>query len=138
MSLASACLRLYYEHSAEVDDLISAHLRNWTMERLPRVSLTVLRLGLAADLYGDEKKPGVVINEAVGAEPKLHGSRRGCCSSSTLCSGSAATRRSGLDAEPAQLCAAIRWASTPAIMQPLWLSLIQPERLFAQKSVSFR
>ena len=35
-------LRAYYEHSAEVDDLISAHLRNWTMERLPRVSLTVL------------------------------------------------------------------------------------------------
>ena len=29
-------LRAYYEHSAEVDDLISAHLRNWTMERLPR------------------------------------------------------------------------------------------------------
>ena len=24
-------LRAYYEHSAEVDDLISAHLRNWTM-----------------------------------------------------------------------------------------------------------
>ena len=58
-------LRAYYEHSAEVDDLISAHLRNWTMERLPRVSLTVLRLGLAEMLYGDEKKPGVVINEAV-------------------------------------------------------------------------
>ena len=39
-------LRAYYEHSAEVDDLISAHLRNWTMERLPRVSLTVLRLAV--------------------------------------------------------------------------------------------
>ena len=58
-------LRAYYEHSAEVDDLISAHLRNWTMERLPRVSLTVLRLGLAEMLYGDEKKVAVVINEAV-------------------------------------------------------------------------
>ena len=58
-------LRAYYEHSAEVDDLISAHLRNWTMERLPRVSLTVLRLALAEMLYGDEKKVAVVINEAV-------------------------------------------------------------------------
>ena len=48
-----------------MDDLISAHLRNWTMERLPRVSLTVLRLGLAEMLYGDEQKPGVAINEAV-------------------------------------------------------------------------
>ena len=58
-------LRAYYGHTAEVDDLIRDHLRNWTMERLPRVSLTVLRLALAEMLYGDEKKPGVVINEAV-------------------------------------------------------------------------
>ena len=57
-------LNAYYDHSAEVDDEIRAHLRNWTMERLPRVSLTVLRLALAEMLYGDEKKPGVVINEA--------------------------------------------------------------------------
>ena len=35
-------LNAYYDHSAEVDDEIRAHLRNWTMERLPRVSLTVL------------------------------------------------------------------------------------------------
>ncbi|MGN0707828.1 MAG: transcription antitermination factor NusB [Faecalibacterium sp.] len=58
-------LRAYYEHSAEVDDLIRDHLRSWTMERLPRVSLTVLRLALAEMLYGGENKPGVVINEAV-------------------------------------------------------------------------
>ena len=58
-------LNAYYNHSAEVDDLISSHLRNWTMARLPRVSLTVLRLALAEMLYGDEKKVGVVINEAV-------------------------------------------------------------------------
>lgn len=58
-------LNAYYDHSAEVDDEIRAHLRNWTMERLPRVSLTVLRLALAEMLYGDEKKVGVVINEAV-------------------------------------------------------------------------
>ena len=55
----------YYEHSAEVDDLIRSHLRSWTMERLPRVSLTVLRLALAEMLYGGENKPGVAINEAV-------------------------------------------------------------------------
>ena len=71
-------LRAYYGHSAEVDDLIRDHLRNWTMERLPRVSLTVLRLALAEMLYGDEKKPGVVINEAVelakdfGGEDESH------------------------------------------------------------------
>ena len=36
-------LNAYYDHSAEVDDEIRAHLRNWTMEN----------------------KPGVAINEAV-------------------------------------------------------------------------
>ena len=40
-------LNAYYDHSAEVDDEIRAHLRNWTMERLPRVSLTILRLAVA-------------------------------------------------------------------------------------------
>ena len=58
-------LNAYYDHSAEVDDEIRAHLRNWTMERLPRVSLTVLRLAIAEMLFGGENKPGVSINEAV-------------------------------------------------------------------------
>ena len=80
-------LNAYYDHSAEVDDEIRAHLRNWTMERLPRVSLTVLRLAIAEMLFGGENKPGVAINEAV---------------------------------------------------QPLWQFLIQPERLFVQKSGFFR
>ncbi len=58
-------LNAYYDHSAEVDDEIRAHLRNWTMERLPRVSLTILRLAIAEMLFGGENKPGVAINEAV-------------------------------------------------------------------------
>ena len=58
-------LNAYYDHSAEVDDEIRAHLRNWTMERLPRVSLTVLRLAIAEMLFGGENKPVVAINEAV-------------------------------------------------------------------------
>lgn len=58
-------LRAYYAHSAEIDDLIRERLRNWTMKRLPRVSLTAMRLALAEMLYGVEHKPGVAINEAV-------------------------------------------------------------------------
>ena len=49
-------LNAYYDHSAEVDDEIRAHLRNWTM---------VLRLAIAEMLFGGENKPGVAINEAV-------------------------------------------------------------------------
>lgn len=58
-------LRCYYEHSAEVDDQIAAHLRGWTIARLPRVTVTVLRLAIAEMLFGGENKPGVAINEAV-------------------------------------------------------------------------
>lgn len=58
-------LRALYDHSAEIDDLIRDRLRNWTLDRLPRVSVTALRLALAEMLYGAEKKPGVAINEAV-------------------------------------------------------------------------
>jgi N utilization substance protein B len=63
-------LRMYYNHSAEVDDLIRDRLRNWTMQRLPRVTLAVLRLGVAELVLSAEKKPGVVINEAVELSKK--------------------------------------------------------------------
>ena len=93
-------LNAYYDHSAEVDDEIRAHLRNWTMERLPRVSLTVLRLGLAEMLYGDEKKLGVVINEAVELTKKY-----GADEDYQFVNGLLGTvaREQGLDAEPEQL-----------------------------------
>ena len=46
-------------------EIITAHLKGWTLSRVPRVSLVALRLALAEMLYGDEQKPGVAINEAV-------------------------------------------------------------------------
>ncbi|HJD22264.1 MAG TPA: transcription antitermination factor NusB [Candidatus Gemmiger faecigallinarum] len=52
-------------HSAEIDAEITAHLKGWTLSRLPRVSLTAMRIALAEMLYGAEKKPAVAINEAV-------------------------------------------------------------------------
>ncbi len=60
-------LRTYYDHTAEVDDLIIAHLQGWTIARLPRVSVTVLRLALAELFFGHDAKPAVavIINEAV-------------------------------------------------------------------------
>lgn len=63
----------YYEHSAEINDMIRDHLRGWTIDRIPRVSLTVLRLALSEILYGDEKLPSVTINEAVELTKKFGG-----------------------------------------------------------------
>ena len=53
------------EHAAELDEIISAHLKGWTLNRVPRVSLVALRLALAEMRYGEEQKAGVAINEAV-------------------------------------------------------------------------
>ena len=79
-------LSAYYSHSAEVDDLI-------------RVSLTVLRLALAEMLYGDERKPGVVINEAVELTKKYGADEDYQFVNGLL---GAVAREQGLDTEPVE------------------------------------
>lgn len=63
----------YDAHAEEVDTLIEERLQGWTMKRLPRVTLTLLRLAVAEMLYGEEKKPAVAINEAVELAKKYGG-----------------------------------------------------------------
>ena len=63
----------YYEHSAEVNDIIKAHLRDWTIDRILRVRLTILRLALSEMLYAEERLPSVAINEAVELTKKFGG-----------------------------------------------------------------
>ena len=56
------CIR---DSKDEIDEKIASHLKGWTLQRLPRVSLTILRIALSEILYGEEKLTGVAINEAV-------------------------------------------------------------------------
>lgn len=48
----------------ELDQRISAHLRGWTIERVSKVDLAILRLG-AYELMLGEVPVGIVVNEAV-------------------------------------------------------------------------
>ena len=48
----------------ELDQRISAHLRGWTIERISKVDLAILRLG-AYELKLGEVPVGIAINEAV-------------------------------------------------------------------------
>ena len=48
----------------ELDERIARHLRGWTIERISRVDLAILRLG-AYELSVGEVPAGIVINEAV-------------------------------------------------------------------------
>lgn len=51
-------------NQAELDACIAKHLRGWTIERLARVDLAILRLG-AYELKLGKVPAGIVINEAV-------------------------------------------------------------------------
>lgn len=62
-------LRDMEAHSEEIDDVIRANLKGWTIARVPRVSLVALRVALAEMMYGEEKKTSVAINEARGSAP---------------------------------------------------------------------
>ena len=52
------------EHAAQIDAEISACLRGWTLQRLSRVDLAILRLSVYEMQYGGIPAP-VSINEAV-------------------------------------------------------------------------
>lgn len=53
-----------HEHAAQIDAEISACLRGWTIGRLSRVDLAILRLAVYEMKY-TELAPAIAINEAV-------------------------------------------------------------------------
>lgn len=53
------------EHAEELDTKISKHLKHWTLERLSKVDLALLRLSAYELLYQKDTPAAVVINEAV-------------------------------------------------------------------------
>lgn len=53
------------EHQEELDKIIEAHLHKWTINRISKVALAVLRLALYEMKYCDETDNDVAISEAV-------------------------------------------------------------------------
>lgn len=53
-------------HLEQVDSYIKSHLsKKWTMERINRVSLAVMRISVFALLYQKDISPSIVIDEAI-------------------------------------------------------------------------
>ena len=52
-------------YQPQLDEVIGAHAQDWTVERMPAVDRTVLRLGTAELLHMDDVPPKVAIDEAV-------------------------------------------------------------------------
>ena len=40
-AFGEALVRSHYDHMAEINDLITARLKGWTLQRVPRVSVTI-------------------------------------------------------------------------------------------------
>lgn len=49
----------------EIDAMIEGNARGWTLERISKVSLAALRIGICELLYNDEVPASIAINEAV-------------------------------------------------------------------------
>lgn len=59
------------EHAAHIDDLISAHLQGWTLERLPAVDRAILRVAVWELLHADDVPEPVAVDEAVRLAKEL-------------------------------------------------------------------
>ena len=60
-----------YDNLSEIDEIISANLRGWTISRISRVALSILRLAIFEIKYSNEIPASVAINEAVELAKKF-------------------------------------------------------------------
>lgn len=59
------------EHCAHIDDLISAHLQGWTLDRLPAVDRAILRVAVWELLHAEDVPEPVAVDEAVELAKEL-------------------------------------------------------------------
>ena len=59
------------DHTAHIDDLISAHLQGWTLDRLPAVDRAILRVAVWELLHADDVPEPVAVDEAVELAKQL-------------------------------------------------------------------
>ncbi|WP_232676033.1 transcription antitermination factor NusB [Nocardioides sp. R-C-SC26] len=61
------------EHAVRIDELISEHATDWTIERMPAVDRNVLRLAVWELLWADDVPAHVAMAEAVALVRELSG-----------------------------------------------------------------
>lgn len=60
-------------HADELDEIISVYSKDWKIQRIPKVNLSILRLALYELIYEEDVPESVVINEAVELAKKYSG-----------------------------------------------------------------
>lgn len=64
-------------YEKEIDEIISKYAKGWTINRIAKVDLSILRLSLYEIMYRDDIPPGVSINEAVELAKKYGNEKSG-------------------------------------------------------------
>ena len=59
------CLKYFTENRIEIDNLISSSLDKWTIDRISKTDLAVMRLAVTEMKWIDDVPAAVAINEAV-------------------------------------------------------------------------
>jgi N utilization substance protein B len=59
------------QHRVEIDQILAEYAEGWTLDRMPAVDRTVLRLGTYELLFADDVPEGVAISEAVALAREL-------------------------------------------------------------------
>lgn len=75
LAYAQEVLSGIQEHAEEIDALIRELAINWSIERMPRVDLSILRVAIYEMLYLDDIPESVSINEAVELAKRFGGER---------------------------------------------------------------
>lgn len=60
----------FCDHKTEIDETIMFYLKGWTIERVAKVDLSIVRLAIAEIKYIDSLTTAVSINEAVNLAKK--------------------------------------------------------------------
>lgn len=63
-------LNLWLSHKESIEDKIVAHLDGWKLDRIAKIDLSILRLGITELLYVESIPDKVSINEAVNLAKK--------------------------------------------------------------------
>ena len=61
----TAKVNLVFDHLEKVDEVIAANVKGYAFDRISKVSLAVLRLGVAEMLFDESVPDGVAVSEAM-------------------------------------------------------------------------
>jgi N utilization substance protein B len=68
---AAELVRGVHEHAGDIDSLLAANARGWTLDRMPAVDRNILRIGAFELLWNEAVPDAVAISEAVALADEL-------------------------------------------------------------------